>query len=397
MALSLLDLLTVLALALGAAWAALAVLGYMTHDTAAQAPDPLDYLDLSDLVDADMLLEHRARVADHDVLRSAVDLTDTAMWRVAHDGTVDWHNRAYDRLLTRHGFDPEHLHTVPDLFTTQAGDGDIGTTCRRVSLTDPDGSPFWFDLRATRTDAGRVHAAAPVTATLEAETSTRAFVQTMAATFAQLRVGLAMFDSARQLTLFNPALIDLTGMDAAWLASRPRLDAFFDRLRDDRILPEPRKYADLRTRLDRLEQAATADGGYQDLWSLPDGRSFRVQARPHPNNGLALLIEDISDDLESVRALHRELDAARKSVARLRVPVAVVTRTGGILHANPAFEQLSDKLPAEMPGPTQPETREIALTDGRSAELEIAPLDQDMWLLHIYAQDQHEDLLRAAG
>lgn len=396
MALSAYDILVLMILALGSAWLALAVLAHL--DTPDPTPvNPLDYLDLTDLVDGHQVLDHRARVADYDVLRAVADMTDTLMWRVDADGQVDWHNRAYDRMLARLGHPAGQPGGPVDLFAGQTGESDIGTICRRVSAQVPSGDTLWFDLRARREGSAQILTATPVTATVEADMAMRGFVQTLAATFAHLRVGLAMFDGNRQLTLFNPALLDLTGLDAGWLAARPRMDAFFDRLREDRILPEPRNYADWRARLERLDRDAPGDDTVQDLWSLPDGRTFRVIGRPHPNNGLALLIEDISDDLDATRRLHGDLQTAERTIARLRVPVAVLTQSCGIVRANPAFDAIRALMPADIPALTRTETRAIQLADGRRAEMDIEKLDQDMWLVQVHADQIGDDRLRAAG
>ena len=69
----------------------------------------------------------------------------------------------------------------------------------------------------------------------------RDFVQTLTKTFAQLSVGLAIFDADRRPVLFNPALGDLSLLPADFLIARPTLFSFLDRLRDNRMIPEPKK------------------------------------------------------------------------------------------------------------------------------------------------------------
>ena len=77
---------------------------------------------------------------------------------------------------------------------------------------------------------------------IRAEDTLRSFIQTLTKSFAVLPTGLAIFDREGQLALFNPALIDMTGLDAAFLSRRPRMTDFFDALRDLQKLPEPRDY-----------------------------------------------------------------------------------------------------------------------------------------------------------
>lgn len=68
-----------------------------------------------------------------------------------------------------------------------------------------------------------IYHAVDVNAVVKSEIAQRNFVQTLAKTFAQLSIGLAIFDRNGQLALFNPALIDLTELPAEFLSGRPTL------------------------------------------------------------------------------------------------------------------------------------------------------------------------------
>ena len=67
-------------------------------------------------------------------------------------------------------------------------------------------------------------------------------IQTLSATFAQLMVGIAVFDKNNELSLFNPALSQHLGLRPEWLLQQPNLLSFMDRLRDTQVLPEPKDY-----------------------------------------------------------------------------------------------------------------------------------------------------------
>jgi hypothetical protein len=86
--------------------------------------------------------------------------------------------------------------------------------------------------------------------------------------------------------LFNPALIDLTALPADFLSARPNLLSFFDRLRDHRMMPEPKNYGSWRHQMADLV-AAAADGRYQETWSLPSGAVYSVSGQPHPDGAVA--------------------------------------------------------------------------------------------------------------
>ena len=77
--------------------------------------------------------------------------------------------------------------------------------------------------RPTVQDHETLWFASPVDGEVRAEAARREFMQTMSKTFAQLSTGLAIFDRKRALIHFNPALLDITGLDFEALGSKPDL------------------------------------------------------------------------------------------------------------------------------------------------------------------------------
>ena len=113
----------------------------------------------------------------------------------------------------------------------------------------------------------------------------------MSKTFAQLSTGLAIFDRKRTLIHFNPALLDITGLDFEALSLKPDLASFLDTLRTKEFLPEPKDYGDWHDQLARLE-SATEKGSYRDVWEPRDGVTYRVTGKPHPDGAIAFLPEE---------------------------------------------------------------------------------------------------------
>jgi PAS domain-containing protein len=205
-----------------------------------------------------------ARLAAADCHRSALRSAPLPVWLRDTSGRVLWQNRAAEIIPEP---DPHRL-----LATTQPG---------RVALDDP---PRWYDISYVQHEQGQIIYANDVTASVRAEQSQREFVQTLARTFADLPTGLATFDRSRALTMFNPALTDLTGLDPVFLSNRPDIFDFFDRLRDRQVMPEPRSYATWRAQITAMIHAADV-GQYQEVWSLVNGRD-RV------DEGIAVLDRD---------------------------------------------------------------------------------------------------------
>jgi PAS domain-containing protein len=282
-----------------------------------------------------------------------------------------------------------------------------GESRARVSVPGREGAePRWYEIcRRPGPDGSTLGFAVEADDLVAAEASLRRFVETLTETFAHLPIGLAVFDKNRRLGLFNPALTDLVRIDAVWLAGRPSLRDFLERLRETRQMPEQKDFAAWRRKLTELEEGAR-EGTYEENWVLPSGKVFRVSGRPHPQGALAFLFEDISTTIRLERRYRSELELSQATLDRLSEAVAVFDAAGALVFVNAAFETLWGLDPmaglegpgvAEMtallaerclPSPawatlaeyaTAAETRgawsaEVATREGRALQLAVAPL-----------------------
>ncbi|HVH03507.1 MAG TPA: PAS-domain containing protein, partial [Amaricoccus sp.] len=206
----------------------------------------------------------------------------------------------------------------------------------------------WFELSQTGSENGETFGFALAADDLvAAEASLRRFVETLTETFAHLPIGLAVFDKNRRLGLFNPALTDLVKIDAVWLAGRPSLRDFLERLRETRQMPEQKDFASWRRKLSELEEGAR-DGTYEEHWQLPSGKIFRVTGRPHPQGALAFLFEDISTSIILERRYRSELELSQATLDRMSEAVAVFDASGMLVFVNSAFEALWGLAPMEQ-------------------------------------------------
>ena len=313
------------ALVLEAEWRA-GVARITLADPLVEGPAPLDRLSL------------RAQEEELAILREVVEGLTTPIWREDADGTVTWASPAY---LEHCGLRPEEAAwPLPRLFERPVPHPSIAGTLagpRRVSLPGgPGGRPRWYEFRSRPQGGGELCFAEPVTALVQAETSLREFLQTLGKTFAELPIGLAIFDRSRKLQLFNPALSDLTNIGAEMLLARPSLFAFLDRLRENRMMPERKDYATWRQQMVALEQAAVS-GQYEETWNLPTGQTYRVTGRPHPDGAVALLLEDISAEISLTRRFRAELELGQEVLDSLPQAVAVFSSAGQMLVSNAAY------------------------------------------------------------
>jgi PAS domain-containing protein len=219
----------------------------------------------------------------------------------------------------------------------------IGQTEGRIQAHSGAGSICWYDITAQLQDHETLWFASPVDGEVRAEASRREFIQTMSKTFAQLSTGLAIFDRKRTLIHFNPALLDITGLDFESLSLKPDLATFLDTLRGKGFLPEPKDYNDWRDQLAKLESAAE-NGSYRDVWEPRDGVTYRVSGKPHPDGAIAFLLEDISAETAHAREARAELCLLENALNAVTTPHVIFDGLGAYVRSNPAFQSIWPEL-----------------------------------------------------
>ncbi|MBU2992332.1 PAS-domain containing protein [Octadecabacter sp. 1_MG-2023] len=286
-----------------------------------------------------------AEALEHELetLRSIGEDSPQLIWKRDAEGVLVWANRAYIELSEAiHPVGPQDILPWPPRAVFDDPIAPEGTAplidMQRVDVPDSD-DPIWYEVTSLRRGTDTIHFAVDATAVVAAREAQRTFVQTLTKTFAQLSVALAIFDEDRRLVLFNPALVDLTNLPAEFLINRPTLFSVLDRLRDQNMIPEPKNYKTWRDQVAALE-AAAEQGNYHETWSLPNGQTFRVTGNPHPNGAIAVLIEDISDEVSLTRKYRSQIDVTTATIDNLVVPVAVFSSSGSLIMANSAYRQL---------------------------------------------------------
>ncbi len=282
--------------------------------------------------------EKKTKLRDpNDPIRLAMDQAPYPVWLLDQNASVRWCNAAYVALVRKaRGLDTDL--TLPLFPDTGAEPRRGGKSRVSIDVTGSE-SKLWFDLTQVDHAEGRLFYAVDINAIVQAETAQRKFVQTMTKTFAQLSIGLAIFDRNRQLALFNPALIDLTTLPPDFLSCRPNISSFFDRLRDQHMMPEPKNYRSWRNQMNDLLEAAE-DGNYQETWSLPSGSVYSVSGRPHPDGAVAFLFEDITAEITLTRRFRSEMDLMQSILDKLADAIAVFSEDGTLALTNYAYQRL---------------------------------------------------------
>lgn len=278
-----------------------------------------------------------------DTLRSLGEHAPTLIWRQDDDGAVTWANRAYlalaERVAPQDGADATWpLARIFDDAALVPMPPDAAAETQRVAVSiSGHASPQWFEVTRMRRGSATMHFAIDVNGLVEAEHAQKNFVQTLTKTFAHLSIGLAIFDRKRRLILFNPALLDLTGLPVSFLSSRPQVHTVLDRLRNTNMLPEPKNYSSWRDEVAALE-AAAQNGTYCETWDLAGGQTYRVTGRPHPDGAIAFLFEDISHEVSLTRHFRAEIETTQAVLDAMHEAVAVFSSTGHLTMSNIAYD-----------------------------------------------------------
>ncbi|MEM8631497.1 MAG: PAS-domain containing protein [Pseudomonadota bacterium] len=288
------------------------------------------------------------------------------IWKSTGDGRTVWCNPSYAQLHddvaeTGESWDAPSLFGLTEV-PSEAGAAH--SAVRRVSVKKPGTDDvLWFDTLSFPLGDGILHFALPADDAVKAEGALREFIQTLAKTFAHLPIGLAIFSKTRKLVLFNPAMTDLSGLPVTFLSAQPRLVEFLDALREKRVMPEPKNYATWRQEVSALE-AEAVNGTFQETWSLPEGQTYRVTGRPHPDGAVAFLFEDITSEIALTRRFRAELELGQAVMDAQSEAIAVFSQSGILTLSNTAYADLWGMDPTTTLG-------DVRVTDAMEAWLEL--------------------------
>ncbi len=269
--------------------------------------------------------------AELETLRAIGDALPYPVWREDREGRIRWVNRAYLDILATQDRAAAEAWPPRALFE---GEILIPGVSKRLSAMGR-----WFECHAVSSGEETLVSAVPADALVKAETALDTFRQTMSRTFANLTVGLAIFDEERRLTVFNPALTDMTTLPIDVLIGRPTLESFLDALRARQMIPEPRDYGSWRERVADVEHSAR-NGTYSEVWHLPGSRTYRITGRPQPDGAFALLMEDISAEMGLTRRFRSQIETGNAVLDALPEAIAVFDEAGTLVVSNEAYDDL---------------------------------------------------------
>ncbi len=161
-----------------------------------------------------------------------------------------------------------------------------------------------------------------------------------------LSAGVAIYDNDQNMRYFNHAYARMFDFDENWLHKNPHLGEVMDDLRSRRLLTE---YADYTSyKREQIQLLQNLINPIENLNHLPDGRSIRIIASPHPMGGSFYIFEDLTDRLNLEAKYNTQLAVHKATLDNLFEGVAVFGSDNRLQFSNKSFEKLWDLEPGSM-------------------------------------------------
>ncbi len=281
---------------------------------------------------------HRARIAELEAIKAALDGAHLPSWIRNRDGHLVWVNRAYceaveadDRAAVINA-GTELIDQAGREAVTRAHRSDA-TFHQRLSVVSA-GTRLLFDITDVITATGSAGIAVDATEIEATKSALKRLVDFHARTLDQLATAVAVFGPDRRLRSYNAAYRALFGLDAALLDAMPEEGVILDQLRATRKIPEQ---ADFRSWKNELLSAYQSVEAREYMWHLPEGLTLRVIANPHPQGGVTWIYENVTERLDLESRYNALIRVQGETLDHLREGVAVFGSDGRLRLNNPAF------------------------------------------------------------
>ena len=290
---------------------------------------------------AEVQTRHDRLVARVDAMRDMLSAAPLPVWLRDREGRLAWVNQAYAAAVEAP--DPaaavaagqELFDAVGRQAIAEAHRRDVMYAGRLPAIVG--GARRVFDVTDIVADDGNAGMGIDATVAETAQAALRREVEFNARTLDQLQTAVAIFGPDRRMRSYNAAYRALFDLDAAFLESAPDEAAVLERLRTGRKIPEQVDFRDWRSKLLSAYQSTEAQ---EFQWHLPDGRTFRVIANPHPGGGMTWIYENVTErlDLESRYNVLKSFQG--ETLDQLAEGVAVFGSDGRLRLYNPAFAEI---------------------------------------------------------
>jgi signal transduction histidine kinase len=245
----------------------------------------------------------RAR-SDFAALVGLIEAAPTPMWFRNADMELQLVNKAYVAAV---GADDAQSVIDQQIELVEAVDGELPAEIARqaaesstpiervVSVTNVDGLRRRFRVSdLPLAEEGVAGYAVDIQEQEDQAREHRAYREAQRSMLDRLSVGVAQFDGQRRLTFANQPFRRLLGVRPGASGLGTAFERLLSDARDEGRLPEVRDFPSWRK--DRIAWFEAGDTREED-WPLSDGTHLAVVGQPMPDGGLALILEDRTEQL----------------------------------------------------------------------------------------------------
>ncbi|WP_373489166.1 PAS-domain containing protein [Blastomonas sp.] len=149
-----------------------------------------------------------------------------------------------------------------------------------------------------------------------------------------LSAGVVQFDAQRKLIFVNQPFVRMFALKPQWLQDGLEFERLLDRMRETGRVPETRDFPAWREEQRGWFQAAAPS---EEIWLLADGTHLRAIAQPTPDNGLLMIFEDRTEQVQLASARDTLLRVRTATFNNLFEALAVFTSDGRLHLWNTRF------------------------------------------------------------
>lgn len=290
---------------------------------------------------ANLEAEHTSLLQTFDTVRSLFEAISMPVWLRNRNGKLVWANGAYAAAVdAKNGIDAveQNINLLDnnEREAVRAAHQKSEVFVARVPAV-VSGDRRMLDVVDVALSHGSAGIATDVNEIENAQSRLRKTVESHARTLDQLATAVAIFDQSKHLQFYNAAFQNLWDLDPAFLDAEPDHSAILINLRTARKLPEQQDWQKWKDDLFDVYQGVEP---CEHWWYLPDGRTLRVIANPHPHDGVTWVFENVTEELELKSRYNALIQVQGETLDHLSEAVAVFAPDGNLRLYNPTFKNL---------------------------------------------------------
>lgn len=295
------------------------------------------FQDLSELEERTAKLQKDAVFVNTmlELRNNLLDALNEPVWLTNQQGRIIYANRSFREST---GYDPEKPES-----------GSFFNEATRLKLSEAKplfegpayaivkGERRLFNVTQITTNQGQATFAHDMSTLEELSDEMKRMMRAHSETLDQISTAVAIFGADQKLKFANQAFAMLWPLDTMFLESEPSHTLLLDRLREEGIIAEK---PDWRGWKDELFSTYRSGEPSQQIWNLPDGRTLRVLASPHPQGGVTWLFENLTEKIDLERRYNTLIMMQGETLDHLSEGVAVFGTDGRVRLSNPALAKM---------------------------------------------------------